>query len=174
MDAYVFVKEADQEALERMRGLVGKGGIRFVTSLSGPYDALVAIQADDLKRIESIVRDQIRGAGARWTETAFVIPPLPPPPPPPMPKWTPPETIEAFVTVHVEQGKAMAVLQAASEIRGFMGGAIIAGSFDLLLEFGGASFEDVAAILLSSLHTIEGIESTASYFAAFDRSSSAT
>lgn len=164
MYAYVFAKEADGNAMERLRGLVGDYGIRFVTSLSGPYDALIAVEAADLPELEAIVRDQIRSTGVAGTETAIVVPVVPPLP---MPKWTPPDDVEAFVAVSVEQGRAQDVLNQASRIEGFMGGVIVAGTFDVLLEFGGNTYEQVAEILLNSLHTIDGIESTRSYFAAF-------
>ncbi|MGH2829056.1 MAG: Lrp/AsnC ligand binding domain-containing protein [Actinomycetota bacterium] len=169
MDAYVFVKEASQESLDRLQGLVGTGGIRFVTSLSGPYDGLVAVQADDLPALEAVVRDEIRPTGVTGTETAIVVPIIPPLP---MPKWTPPDfAVEAFVAVDVAQGQAQSVLNAASEIEGFLGGAIVAGGFDVLLEFAGSSYEQVADILLNQLHTINGISSTSSYFASFPAAS---
>jgi DNA-binding Lrp family transcriptional regulator len=169
MDAYVFVRDADDATLGALQELAGRAdetGVRFASSISGAYDAFVAVQGDDLAAIEESVRVHVRGAGAVATETALVLPPVGPLGP--IPKGMPPDEVEAFVRITVEPGRAGDVLAALQGLTGFMGAAIIGGEFDILAEIGGATFEDVAGTLLNELHTIDGIASSRSAFAHFE------
>lgn len=168
MDAYVFVRGAGDEvvdALKRRSEMEGSP-LRFVTSTSGAYDALVAITADDFAGIERAVKQDVRGSGAEWTETAIIIGPIPPPPPPPMPKWTPPEVFEAFVQIRVDPGTADAVCRGLADLDGAMGSAIVAGDFDVLYEVGGPTWDSLVARLMT-MHSVAGVRWTRSAIAYF-------
>jgi AsnC-like helix-turn-helix protein len=166
INAYVFVEDAHEADLDRMRGLVGGGsadmvqgapGMRAVGILNGPYDAVVAVGVDTLDELRRIVMEDIRGGQSPKTDTAIAIRPSPNRPIPMSPDLPP---VVAFVRVKVERGRGDEVLDAVESISGFVGAVLVAGSFDLLLEFGRNSVDEVAAVLRDELQAIDGIAST--------------
>jgi DNA-binding Lrp family transcriptional regulator len=165
INAYVFVEDAHEADLDRMRGLVGGGsadmvqgapGMRAVGILNGPYDAIVAVGVDTLDELRRIVMQDIRGGQSPKTETVIALRPTLRPIP--MSPDLPP--VVAFVRVKVQSGRANDVLEAVEGISGFVGAVLVAGSFDLLLEFGRNSVDEVAEVLLEELQAIDGIAST--------------
>lgn len=175
MDAYVFVSGATDgvmRELERLRDSE-ESGVRFVTSVSGPFDAIAAVSVESFDELESTVTREIRAAGAAATNTAIALPHLPIPPLP-APKWSKPAAVEAFVRARVEPGRAVEVLERAGEIPGILGAAIVAGDFDVLLEIGGDTFEEVAGILVEHLHRLPGLRHSDSLFASLAKGSEAT
>ena len=159
MDAYVFIREAEDGALE---GLAGKsyGEVRYVASTTGPYLGLAVVTVEGLADLEELVLKRFREAGVRATETA--VPVLHGPN---QIKWLPAMPVEAFVRVWVERGQAEEVLGAASNLSGALGAAVCAADFDILLELGGESFDDVASTLLNELHQLPGVVRTATSLA---------
>jgi DNA-binding Lrp family transcriptional regulator len=165
INAYVFVEDAHEADLDRMRGLVGGGssdmveqapGMRAVGILNGPYDAIVAVGVDTLDELRRVVMEDIRGGQSPKTDTAIALRPIMRPIP--MSPDLPP--VVAFVRVKVERGRGDEVLDAVESISGFVGAVLVAGSFDLLLVFGRNSVDVVAAVLRDELQAIDGIAST--------------
>ena len=134
----------------------GAPGMRAVGILNGPYDAIVAVSVDTLDELRRIVMEDIRGGQSPRTDTAIALRPhlLAIPMSPDLPP------VVAFVRVTVQAGRANEVLEAVERISGFVGAVLVAGSFDLLLEFGRDSVDEVAAVLREELQTIDGIAST--------------
>lgn len=162
INAYVFVSDAHEADLGRLRTLGGgRPGIRAVGVLNGPYDAIAAVSADSLGELRRIVLGDIRGGESPRTDTAIALRPFPSKIP--MSPDLPP--VVAFVRVRLEHGKGTEVLAAVEKIPGFVGAVLVAGSFDLLLEFGGDSVDAVAAVLTGTLQEIPGIRSTVTSFA---------
>jgi hypothetical protein len=159
VDAYVFIREADEGAVA---GLAGKayGEVRYVAPITGAYLALAVVTVDGLPELEKLVLERFREAGVRATETA--VPVLHGPN---QIKWEPEAAVEAFVRIWVERGRAEEVLGAASNLSGALGAAVCAADFDILLELGGGSFEDVAGTLLNELHQLPGVVRTATSLA---------
>jgi AsnC-like helix-turn-helix protein len=167
INAYVFVADAHEGDLDRLRSLVPAGesdmmsqapGVRAVGMLNGPYDAIVAVGVDTLDELSRLVMNDIRGGQSPSTNTAIAIRPFPPGRPIPMSPDLPP--VVAFVRIRVERGRGDEVLEAVQEISGLVGAVLVAGNFDLLLEFGGDSVDAVAAVLREELQAIDGIVST--------------
>jgi hypothetical protein len=162
MDAFVFVREVSGPIAGDLRALVPEESnpVRYVTTLSGRYDAMLALEAESLGELQSYVLDTIHGQRQLATETAIqlVEGPL-------RIKRLPAREIECFVRIKAEPGRAQEVLEGTSGLPGYQGSAIVAAEFDVLLELGGSTFEEVAGALLQ-MHRIEGIRSSASSFAA--------
>lgn len=165
INAYVFVEDAHADDLDRLRSLVGGGssdvvegapGMRAVGILNGPYDAIVAVGVDTLDELRRIVMEDIRGGQSPKTDTAIALRPILRPIP--MSPDLPP--VVAFVRVHVQHGRGNEVLEAVEGISGFVGAVLVAGSFDLLLEFGRDSVDAVAGVLVEELQAIDGIVAT--------------
>jgi DNA-binding Lrp family transcriptional regulator len=159
LDAYVFIREAKQGFLSELRRSP-LPEVRFSTYLTGPYAALAIVTVGSLKELESLVLGPFREAGATSTETAISLQngPL-------MLKYGPPAPVEAFVRIWVKPGRARDVLGAVSILETALGASIVAADFDILLELGGETFNDVRNTLLNEVHRIDGIRQTASSFA---------
>lgn len=157
INAYVFVDDAHESDLERLRTLdAARSGVRAVGMLSGPYDAIAAVGVDTLDDLRRVVLQDIRGGESPRTETAIALRPLPMKIP--MSPDLPP--VVAFVRAHVERGRGRAALDAVEGLPGFVGAALVAGRFDMLVEFGGASVDEVARVLTEELPRVEGIYRT--------------
>ena len=163
INAYVFVADAHEPDFGRLRSLPrAEGpGVRAVGILNGPWDAIVAVSAGSLEELGRIVLEQIRGGQSPRTDTAVAIRPFRVIP---MSPDLPP--VVAFVRVRLQPGRGVEALDAAERIPGFVGAALVAGSFDLLLEFGGASVDDVAGVLTGDVSALPGVVSTETSFAA--------
>ena len=172
MDAYVFVRQADEDVIGRLAQLSEEMAeeVRFVAPLAGPHDAFVALEAPSLKSIQRLVHRNLRGAGARDSDTSIVVmapqdivswPHLPLPLPR---KWIIGHAVESLTRIRVEAGRAVDVLISLGGLEGALGAAIVAGEYDILFGMGGDSFADVAGRLLNQLQQVDGIRSTISSF----------
>ncbi|MBA3551814.1 MAG: hypothetical protein H0W27_02940 [Actinobacteria bacterium] len=165
MDAFVLVREASLPIVQDLRGLVPdeSNPVRFVTPLSGRHDALVVLEVDSLGQLQDYVLETIHGERQLSTETAvsLIDGPL-------RIKRVPPSPVECFVRIRVERGRAAEVMEVVSAIPGYRGSAVVAADFDVLLELGGETFEEVAGGLLQ-LHMVEGIVASAASFAALEK-----
>ncbi len=164
MDAYVFVRQADEETVGRLVGLNEEtpGEIRFVAPVAGPHDAFVAIDAPSIRSIQRIVQRRIRDAGARDTDTSIVVRTFPPMPVPR--RWIPVLAVESLSRIRVQPGMAEQVLEAVAGLDGTLGVAIVAGDYDILLGMGGDSYDEVSDRLLGQLQQVQGIRGTVTNF----------
>lgn len=167
LDAYVFIGSGDTNAFERLKELGREDGgiVRYATPLlSGSYGALAFVEVDDpddlaeLERKLGLIRDRVNPPP---TDTGIKLKPGAQAPT----RWSPKPPIAAFVRVRVERGQADAVLSALNGIAHYWGSAIVAGSFDILLELAGESLTELQETLLTRLHEYEGIVSTDTAFA---------
>jgi DNA-binding Lrp family transcriptional regulator len=157
INAYVFVSDAHDADVERLRGLPGGApGVRAVGILNGPYDAIAAVSAESMGQLRQIVLGDIRGGESPRTDTAVALRPysLKIPMSPDLPPFV------AFVRAHLQPGRGKDALQAVEAIPGFVGAVLVAGSFDLLLEFGRDTLDDLSAVLTDRLPGIPGLVST--------------
>jgi hypothetical protein len=178
MDAYVFVRNADRATINNLRSSKDRR-IRFVTELTGPYDAFAAVEMDTLKDLESVMLESVRSAGAHDTDTSIAVR-IPSPEleaahavPMGIRRWLVPRTVECYTRIRVERGRADEIFDRVVNLDGFLGVAIVAGRYDILLALGGDTFHEVNGILLAQLHAIDGIRSTVSSFASNERDDSA-
>lgn len=165
MNAYVFVHEATSDVLDGLRGLVDDPGndIRAVATLTGRFDAVIALSADDLSALESAVMNDIRGTGVTKTETAVELP-VARIPDLRSPRWNPPLAVEAWMRIRVAPGRAADVLDSLAGTGLVAAATAVAGEFDVLALVGGDTFEDVAAAVVE-VSNVDGIAWSATAFA---------
>lgn len=157
MDAYVLIRDADQGSFGK---IMEYPEVRFASPMTGPYLGIAVVTVEDLSGLASLVLGRFREAGIRQTETALAVRAMQK-----LVKWLTPTPVEAFVRIWVEPGKAQQVLEALDAADWTMGAAVCAADFDILLEVGGDTFEEVVETLLRNLHPLEGIVRTATSFA---------
>jgi hypothetical protein len=177
--AYVFVGSGDHATLLELSDLYERGVIRYaVRFMSGAYGALAIIEVDgegydaarEVRRRIQVVRDRVNPPP---TDTAFAVKMGPTNPS----HWKAPvmggsadapvhegaepkgmkRPVGAFVRIDVEPGSAESVLEALSDLEGYWGSAIVAGSFDILLEVAADSIQELRESLLHGLTGGEAI-----------------
>lgn len=181
MDAYIFVRQADEDVIASLRDLHAERPqeVRYVTDLAGPWDAFVAVEVATHQELRRTVLSDIRRAGARQTDTSIAVRiPLVPDavtgvPTPKGPRRWRARPVEAYVRVRTLPGMAHAVLNTVVDLHGFLGAAIVAGAYDILLGMGANTFGALADDLLDQLHQVDGIVATKSSFATNDLDDSA-
>lgn len=166
MDAYVFVWNTTNEELAGLHQLAGPppSKIRYVATLAGRYDAVLAMDVDSLEELRQIVLESVRGPGTPNTETILALP-GPPGNGPTSPKWSKNFAVTAWVRILVERGTAESVRDSLLDRDFVDGAAVVVGEFDVLATIGGDSVEAVGQSILEGLHGIEGIDRTSSSFA---------
>ena len=162
-EAYFIVEQASGETLD---SIAGTDGVRRVERFYSGRDAAVAfLRAPDFLELADLI-GMLRNllAGGDCCSKADVAVPLrfavSPNPGPLYPShWLAKPPVRALVRVRAKAGLAGAVLSAAEQIPHppFLGGAIVAGSYDLLLEFGWDSFDAAAKALLGQVNTLPGV-----------------
>jgi hypothetical protein len=177
MDAYVFVRNADRATVNNLRSSNDRR-IRFVTELAGPYDAFAAVEMDNLKELEAVMLESVRSAGVHDSDTSIAVR-LPSPQleaargvPMGIRRWLVPRRVESYSRIRVERGKATQVFDHVSNLDGFLGVAMVAGRYDILLALGGSTFDEVNSLLVAQLHEVDGIRSTVTSFASNERDDS--
>jgi hypothetical protein len=158
-DAYLFIEEASSETLLALESM---DGVRRVTRLlSGKYVAVAFLEADGIEALSTVitnVRDALVAAGAGPTDEAIPLrfagssadqPKIPS-------RWMKLDVC-ALVRVRARQGQAGEVLDGAHAVPGFGGGAIVAGTFDVLLEFSWSSMNEAKQTLLGQVATLQGV-----------------
>lgn len=174
MDAYVFIRGADGSSLSNLRERDDRR-LRLIVDLTGPEDAFVAIEADDLRDVRDAVVQSIRGVGLRDSDTSIAVK-VPPPVdesaqaeraihiPTALRRWFPFRRVEAYARVRAERGRAKHVYDHVHELDGYLGHALVAGRSDLIVAMGGDTFATVANDLLDGLHDMDGVRSTETSF----------
>src|SRR6266511_2756751 len=66
----------------------------------------------------------------------------------------------AFSRIRAMPGRALEVLGGTSVVPGYNGSAIVAGSYDVLVEYGADDLDELNDILLNGLHVIPGVSWT--------------
>jgi hypothetical protein len=139
--------------------------------MTGAYDALAFVDVESINQLEELVRDKIRGeAGARGTETSVALygpdgegglaatfTPL----------WPHRGIVpdhEVLARIRCQSGMASAVIQELTHVQGFHAAAIVAGPFDILLELGAPSVDELGDDLLN-VNGVNGILWSDSAFA---------
>ncbi|GAC1409540.1 MAG: hypothetical protein NVSMB57_02280 [Actinomycetota bacterium] len=171
MDAYVFIKSVTNDGMKRLLTLVKSKSspVCFASFISGPNDAIATIHGADFPMIEKTVKTKIRGAGVQGTETALALS-IQPLPNPPAPTWVIPKASTAFVQGYVEPGQAFPVIQRLAKLPNVLGVCPILGSFDVLLELGADSFEELTETL-ADMHKVKGLTRSVSNLCAPARGS---
>jgi len=182
MDAYVFLRDLSAPTLAVLADLVTEGQdsggarIRAVATTTGQYDAIAFVEGSSIAELQDVVMDQIRGkAGAVFTETSIGVA-LPEPDAasswilPMAPKRRLVAEQEAVVLVRVDAGRVLDVYAAFADtesgLPGLLGAAVISGEYDILVELGASSFEELSSDVLA-VGAFDGVASTETLFANF-------
>jgi hypothetical protein len=155
VDAYVFVRNADLGTIERLQALAAEDpGVRVCDALSGPADAFVAIEAENVGAARRIIQGPLREAGARDTDVAYGIYPAQRI----VRRWLQVPEYTAFTRIRVRPGRAKQVADAVEGLDGYLGSAAVTGSYDVLAAFEADDFDTLTEVILGQLHTLDDIK----------------
>jgi hypothetical protein len=152
VDAYVFLREAGDEVVHRLEHIPG---VRFVATTTGPYGAFAVATVPRFEGLEALL-DRLQGpdpdVAVALRPSVIVRSALP--------------QVLAFTQLWVERGEAEEVLVAAADRLGesLLGGALVTGSYDILLEVGGATVTDVQGTVLG-IQGLQGVRRSVTSFA---------
>lgn len=154
--AYVFVADAHAADFDRLYAMPRERPEVFhsVVRLAGTWDAMVAITPQRIEDIDDLVLQDVRGGHSPMTQTAIAMGTVAPPS---LVTWAASPPFIIFSRIRVKRGAAGAVMDQLAAHRNILGVVAVAGAFDILAEFGGESFAEVASIATSDLAGIEGI-----------------
>lgn len=157
LDVYIFLKEAPDAKVE---GLEGLKEVRAIATLSGQYAALGVATLKGYERLQGFL-DKLRALGD--PDTAVLL-----------------ESSKGRQIVHSQRPQVVAFIQLWVEPRWVraafeasqnlgpehLGSSIVAGGFDILVEVGGPTFEEVKGDLLGEggLQRIPGLLRSATSF----------
>jgi hypothetical protein len=183
MDGYVFLRDLSAPTLAVLSDLVseeqdsdGAPRIRAVATTTGQYDAIAFVEGSSIGELQDLVMNEIRGkAGAAFSETSIRVE-VPEPDEesawilPMAPKRRLVADQEAFVLVGVDGGRVVDVYasfaDSESGLPGLLGAAVITGEYDILVELGAASFEELSKDVLA-VGSFDGVAATETLFANF-------
>lgn len=173
LHAFAFVEHVDEGTTPEAvvtevlnLGSPPDGPVVFASTFVGNYVAFVHVRAEDLAALQDTIDRDLWPAGVhtKWsvesdyyreqTNAGAVMMGA---------KRKSPELI-ALSQVRVQRGRIGSVLKALRPIDGFVGASVVSGDFDILLQTGGDTFEDVATSL-NEVQKIDGILRTSTAFA---------
>lgn len=158
-DAYVFIRGAGKEYLDKLIGLPNSvERIRYTAVLTGDWDGLAAVTFEDVREVEAFVFEHLRENPD--TSTAIGLWPAAPL----SVKWSISYPVEAFVRVWVQPGQALDVASHLMQLKGSEGAVVVSADFDVLTALGAETFDELRSLLLTSLHPAAGIQRTATSF----------
>jgi hypothetical protein len=166
LDVYVLFPEATPDFVDRVRESNGeRGPVRFVGAVTGSYDAIAVLEVEPVPEKDSplaglprLISEAFGGhsKGDPTTAVPLINGPL----------WlrhTKHYRHLAFVGIRARPGRAREVLGLTSVVPGYNGSAIVAGPYDVLLEIGATSFDELRDRLVHSLHPVRGIRWSESF-----------
>lgn len=161
--AYAFVKGLTRDGFGRLFTLPRSPGsnVHSAARLIGAHDAMLCIQASTLEDVD----ETLMGLDLDPCLVIEVVVAMLTILPPGGVTWRATTRTTAFVQVRTAIGKAEDVLDAARELPGVVGIALVSGNFDILLEIEGDSIDDVGVHVMNELHQIDGIVRTHTSFA---------
>ena len=153
MDVYVFAAEADPALVSEKRDIGVDQSLRFVAATTGRFQAFAVVELDDLSQLAGSMQQTFGNPGAGGIQTAVPLRPGPM-----QIRWTKQYEYIAFSRIGARPGRAMDVLASTAIVPGYNGSAIVAGAFDVLVEYGSDDLDELKYQLLHGLHHTRGIE----------------
>jgi len=156
-DAYVFVPSGSEDTMAKLKDLWRGGQVRYATRvLSGGLGAVAFLEAAngddglaDLREKLTAVRDAVNPGTS--VGVALKVGPRAPT------RWSAKLKIGAYVRIRTEHGQAGDVFDAVERLPGYYGSALVLGDWDILLELGANSFEEMKGLLLEQVNPIPGV-----------------
>jgi DNA-binding Lrp family transcriptional regulator len=159
-DVYVLFPQAAPDIVQHVQRTSGEEGpVRFVASVTGSYDALAVVEVEPerdkpsplaaLPRIiAEVFGEHVEGDPS--TQVPLIYGPT-------FLRHTRQYPQIAFVGIRVRPGNAREVLGLTSVVPGYNGSAVVAGPYDVFLEIGASSFDQLKHRLLDAMHPVKGI-----------------
>ena len=173
LHAFAFVEHVDEGTTPEAvvaevlnLGSPPDGPVVFASTFVGNYVAFVHVRAEDLAGLQDIIDRDLWPAGVhtKWSvESDFYREQTNAGPVMMGAKRKSPQLI-ALSQVRVQHGRIGSVLKALRPIDGFVGASVVSGDFDILLQTGGDTFDDVAATL-NEVQKVDGVLRTSTAFA---------
>jgi hypothetical protein len=145
VDAYVFIHAFEGRPSEVLETLLGKDGVRFVGRFVGSFLGFAAVEAPDLETLQARVDGPYWDAGARSEWSAVVAPSNQV-----IPKRRSPDYCGLIRVRVADELDPEAVLTQLDEHYagngeeiGYGAAVVSGGSYDLLVELGGGSLEEL-------------------------------
>ncbi len=165
-DAYVFVSSGGRAALKALEGLWAEGDLRYVARLlSGSFGALAFVEVPpggdglrELRRRIARVRDLVNPG----VSVGVALAPGPRAPS----RWSTKYPVGAYVRIRAQAGQAESVFAAVNglydpdrsdEPQFYSGSALVVGDWDVLLELGAPSVDELKAGLRGLVANTPGI-----------------
>lgn len=147
-DAYVFAVKTGGDAIERFRREGLPEGIRYVASVTGPWDLFAVATFDEFLSLPGIVAALNVG-----TETAVAI----------RPNYTRSRSyhdFSALVRIHVRKGDPRAILEDVQDAIRSHEANLVLGDFDILAYIGADSEDELVDRILYRLRKVRGVRRT--------------
>ena len=166
MDAYVLLQTEPGLATTVMNALVESEVVDRALCITGDADVFARINDIDWSDLKDRLLNKLqRVPGVVRSSTHVVVPtsavargtvPLHPV----FHRIADEKTIYALVFVQVAAGSARETVRAVRDMKGLLGLAVVTGEYDLILQVGARSIEQLATTVLQQIHTIPGVTST--------------
>ena len=173
LHAFAFIEHVDEgttpEAVVEEVLKLGSppdGPVLFASPFVGDYVAFVHVRAEDLAGLQDTIERDLWPAGVHTTwsvESDYYRQVTDAGPVRRGAKRKSPQVI-ALSKVRVQRGRIGSVLKALGSVTGFVGASVVSGDFDILLQTGGDTFDDVARSL-NEVQGTDGIIRTSTAFA---------
>lgn len=151
-DLYLFARQADPSLVSGRRDIGSDQPVRFVASTTGRFQAFAVVEIDDLKDTPTFLQETFGNPTMTMTESAVPLHAGPR-----MIRWTRQYPYIAFSRIRAEPGMALDVLAGTAVAPGYNGSAIVAGAFDILVEYGADEYDELQENLLTGLHHVKGV-----------------
>jgi hypothetical protein len=151
-DLYLFARQADASLVPGRREIGLDQPVRFVASTTGRFQAFAVVELGDLSEAPTFVEETFGNPTMTMTESAVPLKAGPK-----MIRWTKHYEYIAFSRIRAEPGMALDVLAGTAVAPGYNGSAIVAGAFDILVEFGSDDYDELQENLLTGLHHVKGV-----------------
>jgi hypothetical protein len=152
IDLYVFAGEADPGLVDQKRSIGPDQPVRFVAATTGRFQAFAVCELEDLASMPSFLQETFGNPTIKNAETAVKLKAGPM-----QIRWTKQYEYIAHSRIRAKPGRALDVLAVTAVAPGYNGSAIVAGAFDVLVEFGADEYEELQENLLTSLHHVKGV-----------------
>lgn len=162
MNAYVFMQTAPGRAASAMEAVVSRGLATRAVLVTGNWDVIAKIEDVEWDELGNLVPEKVgRVPGVVRTYTAPVIPTELAArlnPSNGIPIW--PIEMNSALVFAATSGSVTETLQALHRIKAVKALALLAADWDLLIQIGGDSFEEVMTTVLRDIRAVPGIVRT--------------
>ncbi|MFL5797307.1 MAG: hypothetical protein ACJ77A_05170 [Actinomycetota bacterium] len=152
VDLYIFAKEADPVVVDEKRAIGTDQPLRFVAATTGRFPLFAVLELEKLSDTARMLQETFGNPGhVAGFDTSYSLKDGGK-----QIRWTKQYAHIAFSRIRAKPGRALEVLAGTSVVPGYNGSAIVAGSYDVLVEYGADEFDELTGTLLNGLHVIPG------------------